>query len=223
MAHEDQTPEVFPTKLDARTASALAARQDLLQAEAHIVLAHLDLPGSLGRLGRFEHVGSSASGLMVHRDLDVCVACSNPTTAQVLDALHPVITHSGVHQIVYRDETGPRSPTGQSKDQRHYIVLRYGLHGQPWKIDITVWTSVAPRPHLDDVERLKSEATGEKRDAILWIKDTWHTRAEYNDTVGGLDVYTAVLDHNVRTPDEFAAYLRQRGIPGPKVGRPTAQ
>ena len=213
---------VLPANLDARAASALTARQELLQAEAHAVLAHLDLPGRLGRLGPFEHIGSSASGLMVHRDLDVCVRGSSPTTAQVLEALHPVITHSGVHEIVYRDETGPRSPTGRPEDQRHYVVLRYDHHGHPWKIDITVWISPTPRPHLDEVDRLKREATGAKRHAILWIKDTWHTRAEYNDTVGGIDVYTAVLDHDVRTPDEFAAYLRRRGTPASEVGRPAA-
>jgi hypothetical protein len=160
------------TKLDARTAFALTARQELLQAEAHAVPAHLDLPGSLGRLGPFEHVGSSASGLMVHRDLDVCVRGSSPTTAQVLEALHPVITHSGVHEIVHRDDTGPRSPTGRPEDQRHYVVLRYDHHGHPWKIDITVWISRTPRPQLDEVDRLKREATGAKRHAILWIKDT---------------------------------------------------
>lgn len=213
---------VLPARLDAHTASALAARQQRLQTEAHAVLADLDLPGTLGRLGPFEHVGSSASGLMVHRDLDVCIRSSNPTTAQVFDALRPVITHPDVHEVVYRNETGLRSPTGHPKDQRHYVILQYEHHGHAWKIDITVWISPTPRPHLDEVERLKREAIGAKRDAILWIKDTWHTRAEYNDTVGGVDIYAAVLDHDVRTPDEFAAYLRRRGTPVPEVGRPEA-
>jgi hypothetical protein len=197
----------------AAEAVALAERQARLQAEAHAVLSHLDLPGNLGHLGPFEHVGSSASGLMVHRDLDVCIRGSDPTAAQVFDALHPVITQPGVHEIVYRDETGPRSPTGHTRDQRHYVVLRYEYQDHVWKIDITIWISPAPRPHLDEVARLRREATGAKRDAILWIKDTWHTRAEYNDTVGGVDIYTAVLDHDVRTPDEFGAYLRRRGVP----------
>jgi hypothetical protein len=197
--------------LDDRTASALAARQRHLQAEAHAVLAHLDLPAHLGRLGPFEHIGSSASGLLVYRDLDVCVRGTDPTTAEVFEALHPVITHRGIHEVVYRDETGPRSPTGRASDQRHYAVLRYQHRtGHLWKIDITVWINPMARPHLTEVERLKREATGAKRDAILWIKDVWHQRAEYGDTIGGTDIYTAVLDDGVRTPDGFAAYLRRR-------------
>jgi len=31
--------------------------------------------------------------------------------------------------------------------------------------------------------------------------------------VGGTDVYDAVPEHDVRTPDEFDAYLRERGMP----------
>lgn len=213
MTRDDRTRMILPATLDASAASALAARQERLQAEAHVVLAHLDLPGNLGRLGPFEHVGSSASGLMVYRDLDVCVRGSDPTSAQVFGALHPVITHPGVYEVVYHDETGSRSPTGNPNDQRHYVVLRYEHQGHPWKIDITVWINPTPRPHLAEVERLRREATGTKRDAILWIKDIWHTRAEYNDTVGGMDIYTAVLDHDVRTPDEFAAHLRRCGTP----------
>ena len=41
----------------------------------------------------------------------------------------------------------------------------------------------------------------------------WHTRPVYPYEVGGTDVYDAVLEHGVRTPTEFDAYLRERGMP----------
>jgi hypothetical protein len=41
----------------------------------------------------------------------------------------------------------------------------------------------------------------------------WHRRPEYPDAVGGLEVYTAVLEHGVRTPEEFAAWLEAPGNP----------
>ncbi|MEV4641759.1 hypothetical protein AB0J80_30890 [Actinoplanes sp. NPDC049548] len=31
--------------------------------------------------------------------------------------------------------------------------------------------------------------------------------ARYPDEVGGTDIYTAVLDHGVRTPEEFGTWL----------------
>ena len=57
--------------LDATYTAELLQRQHLLQVEAQQVLADLDLLACLGRLGHAEHIGSSVSGPMVWRDLDV--------------------------------------------------------------------------------------------------------------------------------------------------------
>ena len=56
--------------------------------------------------------------------------------------------------------------------------------------------------------------TPETRLAILWIKDLWHRLPVYPYTVGGFEVYDAVLNHGVRTPVDFDYFLRQRGLPG---------
>jgi hypothetical protein len=37
----------------------------------------------------------------------------------------------------------------------------------------------------------------------LRIKDDWHRRPAYPHHVGGLEIYTAVIDDGVRTPDQF--------------------
>jgi len=37
----------------------------------------------------------------------------------------------------------------------------------------------------------------------------------YPDQLSGMDVYEAVLDHGIRTPEQFGEYLRQRGLPSP--------
>ena len=43
--------------------------------------------------------------------------------------------------------------------------------------------------------------------AILRIKDAWHKRPDYPEVVGGFEVYEAVLEHGVRTAEEFEGYL----------------
>jgi len=48
--------------------------------------------------------------------------------------------------------------------------------------------------------------------AILKIKDVWHQLPTYPDEVGGTDIYAAMLDHGVRTPAQFATYLKDRGV-----------
>jgi hypothetical protein len=54
---------------------------------------------------------------------------------------------------------------------------------------------------------LHGKLTAEQRQAILWIKDVWHRRVEYPGSISGLDIYQAVLEHDVRTPAEFQWWL----------------
>jgi hypothetical protein len=59
-------------------------------------------------------------------------------------------------------------------------------------------------------EELRERITAEQRIAVLRIKDHWHRQPAYPHHVGGLDIYTAVLDDGIRTLDQFAAWLAQR-------------
>jgi hypothetical protein len=67
------------------------------------------------------------------------------------------------------------------------------------------------------LEELRERITAEQRIAVLRIavlriKDHWHRQPAYPHRVGGLDIYTAVLDDGIRTVDEFAAWLAQHGL-----------
>jgi len=44
-------------------------------------------------------------------------------------------------------------------------------------------------------------------------KTTGTAGAAYPEQVGGLQIYTAVLQGGVRTPSEFAAWLAREGLP----------
>jgi hypothetical protein len=124
------------------------------------------------------------------------------------------LTQPGLTRLDYRNEAGERSPTGQAADQRYYFVTYVETAvGDEWKIDLSLWLSDAPRPHLAQLADLRRRLTDETRLAILWIKDLWHRLPTYPDEVSGVDVYDAVLERGVRTPDEFAANLRRRGLP----------
>ncbi|MFK3978963.1 hypothetical protein ACI2K4_01155 [Micromonospora sp. NPDC050397] len=54
---------------------------------------------------------------------------------------------------------------------------------------------------------LAAALTDEQRLRILRIKDAWHRRPEYPGEVSGFEIYTAVLEHGVATPEEFGAWL----------------
>jgi hypothetical protein len=201
--------------LDNAYALDLLRRQDALQSEARKVIAELGLVPLLSQAGRVEQVGSSVSGLMVWRDLDFTVLCRDLTVERAFRVLLPLLTHSGITQVDYRDQTGHRAPPVIQGDERYYFSAHYETAtGEDWKIDLSLWLTDAPRNYLPYTERLKQQLTDETRLAILWIKDVWHRLPTYPDEGGGFDVYEAVLCEGVRTPEEFNAYLQARGFPG---------
>jgi hypothetical protein len=112
--------------------------------------------------------------------------------------------------VLARDERGPRSPTGTARDERYHVPIALVRGERTWRIDLTLWLN---DPHANLTtwhENLRDTVTPDQRAAILRIKDVWHRLPDYPDEIGGTDIYTAVLDHGVRTPEEFAAWLADR-------------
>jgi hypothetical protein len=201
-------------ELDETYVDELLRRQDALQAEAERVVAELELGSVLGRAGSVTQLGSSVTGLMVWRDLDFSIVGPDIRMDRVLDALQPLMYQPGVTRMTYRNETGFRSPSGLPNDQRYYFVLHYeAAGGSEWKIDLSFWLVNRPRNEADRQRLLVGRLSNETRLAILWIKDVWHQLPSYPYVVGGTDIYDAVLNHDVRTPDEFGNYLQRRGLP----------
>jgi hypothetical protein len=192
----------------------LLARQSALQAEAADLLDELDLAGHLGEAGPPLLAGSYVSGLMCWRDLDVMAevgpACS---PRDVLRLLQPIVDLPGVVGFEYHDERGSRSPTGQRRDERYHIPVTLERDGGPWRVDLTLWLH---DPHVNVTrwhESLRETITPEQRSAVLRIKDAWHRLPTYPDEVGGMEIYTAVLEHAVRSPDQFGTWLAAHGHP----------
>ena len=183
----------------------LEKRQAALQDEAGAVLAELDLP-ALG-FGPALPTGSYVSGLMVWRDLDVMVL-GGPSFAprDVVSLLGRAVEMPGVTGFDYADERGARSPTGERRDERYHVALRL----DEWRVDLSIWLHDDHANVTAYHRELAATLTDAQRLTILRIKDAWYRRPEYPDEVGGIDVYTAVLNHGVCTPEEFGAYLAGR-------------
>jgi hypothetical protein len=113
--------------LNSAYVASLLRRAKALQIEAEEVMRRLDLMAMLAVLGHPEQIGSSVSGLMVWRDIDVIVRCQDLTLERVWDALRPLLTNPRVTRLSYSNETGVRSPTGDPGDQRFYFVLHYEM------------------------------------------------------------------------------------------------
>jgi hypothetical protein len=188
----------------------LLARQAVLQDQARQVLAELDLDALLADVGPLLVTGSFVSGLMCWRELDVMAHVgADFAPPDVLGLLARIVLRRGVTGLEYHDERGPRCVTGQRRDERYHVTLIVE-HADRWQIDLSLWLHDLHQNITRWHEELRERITAEQRIAVLRIKDDWHRRPGYPDEVGGLDIYTAVLENGVRTPDQFAAWLAQR-------------
>ena len=89
-----------------------------------------------------------------------------------------------------------------------YWGIDYRDGHRKWNIDVWFVADADRQPDLRHVRELARRLTPETRSAILDIKRAWVNRPEYGQTVRSFDIYTAVLDRGIRTPDEFERFLR---------------
>jgi hypothetical protein len=187
----------------------LTARQAALQAEATEVLADLDLAAVAGPV---RLTGSYVSGLMCWRDLDVMVHVGPGFSPRdVLRLLGNLVDRPEVTGFGYHDERGPRSPTGTVRDERYHVPITLTHGDRSWRVDLTLWLN---DPHTNLTtwhENLRDSITADQRAAVLRIKDVWHRLPGYPDQVSGMEIYTAVLEDGVRTPQDFGPWLADRG------------
>jgi hypothetical protein len=192
----------------------LLARQAALQHEARQILSELDLPSLVADSGPLLIAGSFVSGLMCWRELDVMVLVGADFSPEdVLRLLTRIVAETSAIAAEYHDERGSRCVTGEVRDERYHVPFTVDRAGSSWRIDLTLWLH---DPHYNVTswhEELRERITADQRRAILRIKDAWYRRPEYPDQVGGLDIYTAVLDDGVRSSGQFATWLASRGLP----------
>ena len=174
------------------------------------MLEELDLERRLNDVGPMLLTGSFVSGLMVWRELDLMLLggpALSPT--DVLAAMSRLVVLPGVVRFDYADERGPRSPTGEARDERFHVSMSYARPSGTWRLDLTFWLRDLHENVTAWHEQLRDSLTPEARSAILRIKDVWHRRPEYPDVVSGLEIYTAVLQYGVRAPEQFEEWLNR--------------
>lgn len=189
----------------------LLVRQRALQAEAEQIRARLDLDRVLGSVGNPVLVGSTALGLMVWRDIDTTVVCQSLDKRPVLAVAIELAAHQDVRTMQYRDDSGRFNQDPEKYPDGLYIGLRYHpAEMAEWKLDLWFVDDPDRQPDLAHLRTMPERLTDDARLAILRIKTLWSARPQYGKSVRSWDIYTAVLDHNVRDTDEFDRWLMQR-------------
>jgi hypothetical protein len=192
----------------------LASRQSALRREASELLAELEQSGIFADHGPLLVTGSYVSDLMCWRDLDVgLLVGADFSPRDVVQLISRIVELPGVVGFDYRDERGERVPTGQGRDERYHVPFLLDRGDGTWRVDLSMWLH---DPHENVTawhEDLRDSITDEQRAAVLRIKDVWHRLPSYPDHVGGFEIYAAVIDNGVRTPDQFRSWLADHGRP----------
>ena len=192
----------------------LSARQSLLRQEAAALLEELDRSEILAEIGPLALAGSYVSELMSWRDLDVMLRVGpDYSPKDVLQLISQLMDLPGVVGFDYRDERAHRSPTGQSRDERYHIPFMIDRGAGIWRLDLTLWLHDLHQNLTAWHESLRDSITDDQRSAVLRIKDVWFRLPNYPDQISGLEIYTAVIEDDVRTPSQFNGWLAARGLP----------
>lgn len=188
------------------TVAELVKKQDELQSEVAEVNADLDLETLLTAVGSPVRVGSVALGLMVRRDLDVTTICPEldaTTQRAIIEIGAGLATHQRVRRVEFRNDTGGWN-TDPSYPDGHYLGVAYrSPQGYDWSLDLWFVDEPDRQPDLALLRTLPSRLAPATRTAILRIKHASIERGDYGTSVRGYDVYRSVLDHGVRTPEQF--------------------
>jgi hypothetical protein len=183
----------------------LFARQDALQAQAAGVLADLDLLALLRTVGHPTRTGSSALGLMVARDIDVTTVCPSIDPLPIFDIGRSLATHPRVRSVTFRDDTGRWNSGTRYPDGLYWMVEYVADPDIEWKLDLWFLIEGTTQFDLEHMKTLPVRLTPEVRATILRIKES--VAADPSLPKGpSYEIYEAVLDHGIKTADEYARF-----------------
>jgi hypothetical protein len=140
---------------------------------------------------------------MVARDIDLTVLCSGLETAPIFSVLAPLAGHPRIRELRFRDDTGDWNVDPNYPDGLYWGPRYRSENGTDWNIDVWFIHEDSRQFDLEHLESLPARLTTETREAILIIKESCLGRPWYSS----YGIYSAVLDHGVRTHQEYRAYV----------------
>lgn len=167
-------------------------------------------------VGTVVQVGAVAYDLVVSRDLDYEVFTSGePTISDGFEVLAQLAEHPRVTKARFSNALS-------TPDRGLYWQVRcLDDEGQEWKVDLWTLADDHPGPCAAWlVAPMRQALTDELRLAILVLKEARATGRTRD--VASIDLYRAVLDGGVRTPEELNSWLGPSYSPALTTWQPSA-
>lgn len=197
--------------------SELLDAQSQLQIEADEVVRMLGLDALLRTIGRPTRVGSSAMGLMVRRDIDITVACDRLTQDAVVAfsqiAVQMILRTDCVTAVRFRNDTGHWNIEPEKYPDGLYLWLSVQTPTKTtWTLDIWLVDKPERQPDIRHLTTLLPRLSEADREVILQIKTVLAATAHNVTKTPSALVYEAVMDHGVRTYQEFEKWFRNHHL-----------
>jgi hypothetical protein len=191
--------------------NALEQQNLLLIAEADRILNEFGLLKILKKYGTPFVTGSYLLGLMTWRDLDIHLEMNIPDEKKFFHMGGEVASALKPWRMSYRNEFLARTlnlPLGF-----YFGVHTFILGGtEEWKIDIWAMDTEQMEEGKKDLAELQAGINAKSRRAILEIKNRFCKHPEYRAGLHSLDIYEAVMKHDIKTPEEFIKYMKSRNV-----------
>ncbi|MHC2219470.1 hypothetical protein [Rhizobium leguminosarum] len=182
--------------------------QKHMQIEADEVVRILGLNELLSEIGRPIRVGSSAMGLMVRRDIDITVVCDvlDDGALAAFTAVGACMMQRAdcVVAIRFRNDTKDWNTEPDKYPDGLYLWLSVRMPDKrAWTIDIWLVDQPERQPDLAHLKTLLPRLTDPDRATILQLKQVLANGDQSAAAIPSALVYDAVMDHGVRTFQEF--------------------
>jgi hypothetical protein len=173
-------------------------------AEAHEILAELDLIARWRRYGEPVVVGSVALGLVVRPDIDIEIHAETPTVRDGFAVVVEVADLPSVRGVRFLDVRDRR-------ERGMYWKLEYErAHDQRWTIDMWLFAADSPASQArGSCAAINAALTDETRDTILAIKEE---ALSLGERAHGHWLYRAVLNEGVRTYADYQEWIGDQDV-----------
>ena len=142
---------------------------------------------------------------MVARDIDVTTLCPTLEPEPIFELGRALARHPRVRKVTFRNDTGHWNTDPAYPDGLYWGVEYVADDGAAWNLDLWFLAEGTTQFDLEALKTLPHRLSSpELRVAILRIKEAIDGETP---RIRSYLVYDAVLDHGVRTTDDFRRYL----------------
>lgn len=152
--------------------------------------------------------GSYTLDVMLRPDIDVFVVASHHDWDKILNIQTEIMKTKYFGELDFANWIDFTDPT-VTLLKGYYFQPRVQTDNELWKLDVWFLTpeydkSAETTEHFKKILDVSDES---KRISILEIKEAMRQGRKYIDGVNGKLIYKAVLEHDIKTVDEFKIFL----------------